>query len=137
MNYPIITQQIIDHLKCLGYTTEVLDDEGADFVVCRHNFSANFVVRVLRDFVMLRARFNTKILEDNIELHRIFDEIHRISSVTRWYTLKREKENAITIMIEAYTHGYDKLLFGELLMKYEHELWANVGRFGKLGESAE
>jgi len=126
-----ITDQIVNHLECLGYKIEELKGiEEKDVILATHEQRANIVFDITKsNTVLMGARYT--ISEPNVTANQEFmNQLNVVNSrtvFTKWY-YDENKEKRISMKIETFAIGYDKHVFGTLLEVIERDIFENMSK---------
>jgi len=128
-------KDIQTHLEFLGYTVEALKNHEADTLICRHGIRSNLSVRIVKDLVIVQARYVTKPIAESVKLYKMIEAINHDTFVTKWYVPTTQEGPDFRIIAEFYTFGYVKETFGTLLELHEKECREHIQKFTDFDES--
>ncbi|MBU0530937.1 YbjN domain-containing protein [Patescibacteria group bacterium] len=122
-----ITDQIADHLECLGYVIEPQEsDDDMDVLFGQSESRANLIIFSRPSLVTIRAYFSTRVKAGKplAELMSLINGWNHQAFASRWF-LEAGKDKS-DIVVEFCVFKYDKQLFGRLMGTFEKEITANM-----------
>lgn len=126
-----INENVTQHLEFLGYKLQQLTPPQDGYMyIAQSQSKGNILVRIFKNATILSIRYrgvDPKAVKSR-EFHSIMNQVNQ-EVMSKWYYQEDEKNEDITIVIEADYYDYDRTTFGAFVDQLNNEDTTSITRF--------